>query len=210
MIEVVAISHPTEVENEVEEVIKMIDLGLRHFHVRKPKLSRRALSAYIKSFPAEYHGNLILHSYHSLADQYKVGGLHLSRSHRKRNWTYRLRLWIKRKSNPELAVTRTFHKLTDLMVDKRTYDYAFLSPIFDSVSQNSLGGGYSRRALLIMLPLARQPIYAMGGVHPGKLKEVSELGFHGAVMLGALWKGDERPHEVFRKALENAKCISTE
>ncbi len=206
--ELIAVSSSQNVENEVSEVVKMFELGLTYFHVRKPKMSRKEVLDYIKAIPEEYHKRLVLHSYHSLAEQLHLGGIHLSRSHRKRKWMYKFRLWIKRKINPNLIVTRSFHKLTDLGTDKRTYTYAFLSPVFDSVSQNSLGGGYSRRALLIMIPQARQPIYAMGGVHPDNLDAVAELGFPGAVMLGSLWKSVDPPHEIFKRAVENAKRLS--
>lgn len=204
MMEIIAMSSPEPFENEIEEVVKMFEAGLRHFHVRKPKMSHRELRQYLELYPERYRQQLILHTYHGLAYETGLGGIHLSRSHRKRKRMYRFRLWLRRRINPGLTVTRTFHKLTDLGQDKRVYSYAFLSPIFDSVSQNSLAGGYSRRALLIMIPQARQPVYAMGGVRPDNIEEVASLGFHGAVLLGALWKSEEKPHLVYKAALEAA------
>ncbi len=205
--EILAMSNSTEFPNEVEEIIRMFELGMPYYHVRKPKLGRRGLTAYVKSFPVQYHDRLILHSWHGIAEQNKLGGIHLGRHHRKRKWTYQLRLWLKRKKNPSMVVSRTFHKLTDITSDKREYSYAFLSPVFDSVSQNSLGGGYSRRALLVTLPQAKQPVYALGGVRPENIEHIAELGFHGAVLLGALWKGDEPPHKVYHKALTIAQGL---
>lgn len=198
-------SSPGIHDNEIDEVIQMFEAGLRHFHVRKPRMSHRELKQYLNGYPEQYRKRLVLHTYHGLAYEMGLGGIHLSRSHRKRKRLYRIRLWLRRRANPGLTVTRTFHKLTDLGQDKRTYSYSFLSPIFDSLSQNSLAGGYSRRALLIMIPQARQPVYAMGGVRPDNIEEVAALGFGGAVLLGALWKSDERPSLVFKAALEAAQ-----
>lgn len=187
----------------------MLDMGAMHFHVRKPKFNRKEMSQFIQSFPKSYRKRLILHSHHGLVDKYKLGGLHLSRNHRKRKVLYRFRLWLKLKFNRHLVVSRTFHKLTDLGTDRRRYTYAFLSPVFDSMSQNSIGGGYSKRALLIMIPQARQPIYALGGIDPTKIGLLCELGFQGAAMLGALWKGDGPAHQVMENAIRQARNLSS-
>jgi len=209
MMEITAMSSPGHFDNEIEEVVKMFEAGLRHFHVRKPKMSHRELKHYLNGYPEQYRKHLVLHTYHGLAYEMGLGGIHLSRSHRKRKSLYRIRLWLRRKITPGLTVTRTFHKLTDLGQDKRTYSYTFLSPIFDSVSQNSLAGGYSRRALLIMIPQARQPVYAMGGVKPDNIGEVVQFGFGGAVLVGALWKSEEKPNMVYKAALEAARAAQS-
>jgi thiamine-phosphate pyrophosphorylase len=205
----VVMSSPQDSENEIQEVIRMFDAGLTHFHIRKPRKSKKQLSAYISSIPSEYHSRLIIHSYHALADRYKLGGIHLSRRHRKRGWWYKFKLRLKRSIQRDLIVTRTFHKLTDITNDKRSYSYAFLSPVFDSITHHTLSGGFSKRALLIMIPQARQPIYAMGGVSYDKFEAVRELGFEGVVLLGSIWKNDEGllPHEVFRQAKERLRAV---
>lgn len=208
--DLIVISHPKIQENEIQEVGRMFELGLKTFHIRKPHMSRRELTEYIKHFPRRYRKKLILHSYHSLADQFKLGGIHLSRTHRKRTRFYQFRLWLKRRLYPDMIVTRTFHKLTDITGENRTYTYTFLSPVFDSVSHNTLAGGYSKRALLVTLPQARQNVYAMGGIKVDNLHEVADLGFQGAAFLGSLWRGPEPPHVIFKKALAEAKAIAVQ
>jgi len=198
--ELVVISSAHDEPAEIKEVVKMFKGGLEHFHIRKPKYSKSQLTDYIKRFPKKYRKRLVLHSYHGLADQFKLGGIHLSRSHRRRGKFYQFKLWIKMKMNPEMIVTRSFHKLTGVTSDKREYSYAFLSPVFDSISQSSLSAGFSKRALLILIPQANQPIYAMGGVTIDKLDSLKESGFQGAVLHGALWEGKLPPHQVFLEA----------
>ncbi len=204
---VVVMSSPKEEPNEIVEVIRMFEAGLDYFHIRKPRLSKRKLQEYIKTFPPKYRKQLVIHSYHALARQFKLGGIHLSRRHRKRGWVYKIKLLLRRKTQKDLVVTRTFHKLTALTNDKRKYTYAFLSPVFDSITHNTLSGGFSKRALLIMIPQAKQPIYAMGGVNADRLEDVKELGFEGAVLLGSVWNSEKAPHEVFLSAFEKAGTI---
>lgn len=205
--EIVIFSSPNEVPNEVEEVVRMFDAGLKHFHIRKPRMNKNQLADYIKRFPERFRPRMILHSYHSLAEHYHLGGIHLSREHRKRKRFYSFRLWLKRRLNPDLVVTRTFHKLTDVTNDRRKYTYAFLSPIYDSVTRSSLAGGFSKRALHIIIPEARQPIYALGGITVERLYLTAESGFDGAAFHGSLWEGVTSPHEIFETALARVSEI---
>lgn len=206
--ELIVISNSTDVPNEVEEVVRMFDSGLQYYHIRKPRKNKQELADYIERFPYKFRKQMIIHSYHSLAKKYNLGGIHLSRQHRKRNKLYELKLWMQRKMNPGLIVTRTFHKLTDITQDRRKYSHAFLSPVFDSISSSSLAGGFSKRALLIVIPQAKQPIYALGGITVDKLAEAAEKGFYGAAFHGSIWKSDIPAHQTFLKAKQVAQEIN--
>lgn len=206
--EITVISSPNDELTEIEDVVRMFDAGLMHFHIRKPRMNKQQLANYIQRYPDKFRNRMILHSYHGLSKQFRLGGIHLSREHRRRNKFYSLRLWLKRKMNPELIVTRTFHKLTDITSDRRRYNYAFLSPIFDSVTRSSLAGGFSKRALLIMIPQAKQPIYALGGITIERLKQVDENGFYGAAFHGSIWENEIPAYETFLEAKRVAGEIS--
>lgn len=208
MMRLTAMSGSGTSEEEVAEAVKMLDAGLIHFHIRKPRISRKEMKDYLLLYPEEYRSRLVLHSFHDLAHSLNIGGIHISRSHRKRNRMYRIRLRLKRLMNPGLVVTRSFHTLTGITEDRRRYSYAFLSPVFDSASKGTPGSGYSERALLITLPKARFPIYAMGGVKPENLARAASLGFTGAMLAGSLWRSELRPHEVYESAREIAERIS--
>ena len=164
-------------------------------------MGRKQLNEFIRQFPERYRERIIIHSYHSLCFRLKLGGIHLSRKHRKRGKFYQFKLFLRRTFARKIIVTRTFHKLTDLTTDKRRYSYTFLSPVFDSITQSTLSAGFSKRALLIMIPQAKQPVFAMGGVSYDRLSDVANLGFEGAVFLGSIWNAKEKPHEVFQRAL---------
>ena len=205
--EIIVISNSVDVANEVEEVVRMFDSGLKYFHIRKPRKDKHELSDYIERFPDKFRKRMIIHSFHGLVKKYNLGGMHLSRQHRKRKKFYQLRLWIQRKTNPRLLVTRTFHKLTDITQDRRKYSHAFLSPVFDSVTSSSLAGGFSQRALLIVIPQAKQPIYALGGITVNKLSEAAENGFYGAAFHGSIWNSEIPAHQTYLKAKQVAQEI---
>ncbi|MGB3464087.1 MAG: hypothetical protein WBA74_02415, partial [Cyclobacteriaceae bacterium] len=81
---IVVVSSPKDQPDEIVEVIRMFEAGLENFHIRKPRLNRKELTDYIKLFPEKYRDRLVIHSYHGLASGLKLGGIHLSRKHRKR------------------------------------------------------------------------------------------------------------------------------
>jgi thiamine-phosphate pyrophosphorylase len=208
--QLIVITSAHDKDSEFLEITRMFEAGLSYLHIRKPKMSKKQLVDYIHRIPKKFHHKLILHTYHDLAFSMNLGGIHLTRKHRKRGKFYHFKLWLKKKSNPDLIISRTFHKMTDVTTDKKTYSYSFLSPVFDSVSQSTLSGGFSRRALHIILPQAKQPVYAMGGVAMENIPTVYEYGFIGAALHGTIWEGKLPPSEVFVNALSACKAIEAE
>ena len=204
MMQLVVISGGEETPGEIDEVTRMFELGLKHFHIRKSRMSKKELKAYITSFPEKYRPYLILHSHHALAFKYKLGGIHMSRRHRKRGRIYRWKIRWQKIKNPQLIVTRTYHKLSDLQNEKRRYSYAFISPVFDSITHATLSGGFSKRALNIVNKSSRHPLLAVGGITPERLADIVPLGFAGAALHGAIWSEGRSPAHVFKMARDKA------
>jgi len=99
-----------------------------------------------------------------------------------------------------------FHSLQELDEYKKTYEYAFLSPIFDSISKR----GYTSKFRLeshelaqvgkseLMRAIRNRKIIALGGIEENKISLCRELGFLGVAVLGALWN-DKDPIEKFKR-----------
>jgi thiamine-phosphate pyrophosphorylase len=200
--ELIVISSPHKKEGEVADVIRMFDAGLQGFHLRKPNFSRKELKDFIEQIPAKHRSKIILHTNHSYALKYKLGGIHISKKHRKKTFALWLKVLRYRFSIPNLIVTRTCHKLGDLLNDNKRYSYVFLSPVFDSISVNSLSAGFSKRGLKNTIIQSKQKVYAMGGVEPGTFATIAEIGFHGAALLGYIWHDSENRLESYRHACE--------
>ena len=68
-------------------------------------------------------------------------------------------------------------------------DYAFLSPIFDSISkQGYAAAGFEERRLSAALQHCRVPLIALGGMTAGRVAKAAEMGFSGVAVLGAVWQ----------------------
>jgi len=90
-----------------------------------------------------------------------------------------------------------FHALEELEACRENYDYAFLSPIFDSISKMGYQGKYSMSDLKVALRKMNKRIVALGGIDEDKIETVKEAGFSGIALLGAIWQCD-KPVDKFK------------
>ena len=105
---------------------------------------------------------------------------------------------------------RKFHSLKELENYKEKYEYAFLSPIFDSISKVGYKSKFShelheftRNKLEKISVVSGKKIIALGGVDEDKIEICRQLGFAGVAVLGAIWNS-ENPQEEFLRIKE--KC----
>ena len=193
----IVISNAKTTAAEIDAVIGMFRDGLHHFHLRKPKASKKDLEAYLNQIPAEYHQRIILHSHHALAGKFQVGGVHLGRRHRKKslkNWWRKRRLKMRL---PNMRVTRSFHRLSRLLDNEAPYNYVFLSPVFEGITKKQHAAGYSERKLSRVLPRLKDDVVALGGVDATKVDQVISMGFDGLALWGALWEDEGNARKVF-------------
>lgn len=194
--------------SEAREVTQMFEEGLKAFHIKKSSFERHEMEEYIKSIPSEYHKYIILHSNHKLRKTFKLGGLHLSRTHRKRKYNSWWKMFKLKKFSRNLKFTRTFSKLSTLSSHNIKYDYVFLTPIYQSISKLGHSGNFGNRSLEKYIKLSKSPVYALGGVTIEHFKECQELGFSGVALLGYVWNNQElSPIEAFRKAKQEIKLF---
>uniref|UniRef100_A0A7S0X0U7 Thiamine phosphate synthase/TenI domain-containing protein n=1 Tax=Chlamydomonas leiostraca TaxID=1034604 RepID=A0A7S0X0U7_9CHLO len=137
----VVITPPSaSIPDEPRWLNQMLDAGLEAAHVRKPGWSEEQLRAYVSQISLQHRPKLRIHSHHHLANEMGIGGIH-----------YPAAVLPKLPLQPALTAegrqllqSTSFHMLSDLQ-GKGHYgalDYAFLSPVFDSISKQ----GYTAAA----------------------------------------------------------------
>lgn len=94
-----------------------------------------------------------------------------------------------------------FHSLKELENCKEKYDYAFLSPVFDSISKAGYESHMDLKEVEKVLKNREDKIIALGGIDEDKIDTVKVLGFSGIALLGAIWKSDN-PVEKFKQIKE--------
>ena len=173
--DVLAVSPVSEFEDETDLLVSMFDAGLARYHLRKPSWSYAACADWIKSLPREFHPCVSIHQCHALADEYDV------RVHQKDH-----------AGEMDQAKSKSLHEPDALSSLSTRYEYAFLSPVFPSISKPGSMPSWSEEALHTAL---RQPrsakLYALGGVSVSNARTAIQYGFDGIVLHGALWLSDD-------------------
>lgn len=155
----------------------LFDEGLDVLHLRKPNTepvySERLLSLISES----YRKNIVVHDHFYLKNEYGLKGIHLN--HR----------------NPELPpkykghISCSCHSEEEVLAHKKACDYVFLSPIFDSISKVGYTQAFSQKQLADMhaRKVIDRKVMALGGVGLDNIKQIKDIGFGGAVILGDIW-----------------------
>lgn len=186
---IIVISQQSQLEIEPYQVVKMFDLGLQTFHLRKPKFSTNQLKKYIDLIPKKYHNRIVIHSHHKLALKYPLKGVHITKVHKKRPIRTKFTLFRLKLKNKHISVSTSANKFSTLIEgsDSYYYDYVLLSPIFDSHS-NKYHSGFTEQTLKNNIPKSQFDIIARGGIDINTIDKVNELGFRGAALYTGLWK----------------------
>ena len=104
-----------------------------------------------------------------------------------------------------------FHSLEELKSYKgEKYNYAFLSPIFDSISKKDYKSKFSHRLHKfsqikseLISAISGKAVVALGGIDESKIETCREFGFTGIAVLGAIWSSTN-PVKKFKRIKE--KC----
>lgn len=84
-----------------------------------------------------------------------------------------------------------FHSLEEIVQYARPYDYAFLSPIFNSISKKGYYSPFDLEVVKDFLHNRPEKLIALGGIDEDKVETVKATGFGGAALLGAIWQSED-------------------
>lgn len=159
------------IEEEAEAVAMFLEV-IDFFHIRKKESSLAYTRRLIECIPARFHKRLILHSHYSLAEEFELGGVHNIDS-------------VSCHSLEE--VEQSFTEFTDRKSDSLSIKYAFLSPVFDSISKSGYRSKFHLKDSELIDTVSRYPVVALGGVTPEHFTILFDSKFAGAALLGYLW-----------------------
>ncbi len=197
---IIVISPSGQHENETEIITKLFEGGLETLHLRKPRYSTKQLANYIKKIPSVYHDRIVIHSHHNLMFKFNLKGIHLTKTHRSRNFrTWFMARLIKYK-RPSATVSVSHRRLIGLFEDEKVHDYVFLSPVFDSLT-SKYQSGFTEHSLRSAVSKTHHKIIARGGIDANVVERVNTIGFEGIALYSALWKRKD-PVLEFNKVID--------
>jgi len=187
-------------EQEAEIVCSLFEAGLLCFHLRKPQSEKEEttfgisqIRCFLEKIPQKFHNRIVLHEHFSLLDEFNLKGIHLNRR------------------NPipyekaGISISKSCHTIEEIKAETSSFDYVFLSPIFDSISKNGYKKAFSHEELTKAKQdnIINEKVIALGGITPENLAEVKSYGFGGVAVLGGIWGDLEKTGVLQRFEIYN-------
>ncbi len=193
--ELKVITEPHFFPEEGNIINHLFENGMPCLHLRKPETSNAQIEVLLSEIRPDYFNRIMIHDHFELAEKYDLMGVH---------FTFRTRDEIK-SSFKNRQKSCGCHSFSELNETVKFVDYAFLSPVYNSISKSGYNAAFSPDEIQRQLSyLSAYKIYALGGITPQKIPELRVMGFSGIGILGALWKNDYSVQQLnlFLKALQ--------
>lgn len=188
-------------KDETEPVIvtQMFQNGLQTFHLNKPRFTEDMYEDYLEAIPEEYHPHIFIHQFHGYITKYKLGGIYLHRRKGlQKDYLHLLQMWWYKKRRPEMKLSCSFSKLSNMYEVKEDYDHVLLRPVFGSKSEGNYHSAFPETGLMDALSKTKHSVAAFGGTGYDKIETVFKLGFQGFAIKGGLWRSDDPFAEFMR------------
>ena len=187
----IVISPPNTIDLEYSIVDDLFKEGLERYHIRKPNATRKELITYLNSIHPEYRRRVVLHSHFDLAMELGLGGIHLREKERREMEEEQIQALAHRCWMDNQTISTSVHRRLDLYRLSHKYEYAFASPVFDSISKKGYKASWAWTKPLDQVMLPCETI-ALGGIDADKIFKAKRLGYHGVALMGAIWQEPNR------------------
>lgn len=173
---------------ETQIVNQLFKAGLDLFHIRKYGAGEESLLKWIDDIAAEYRSKLVLHHDHEWGKSLGLKRFHYSERDRK---SWEEANWIG--VNSEMSYSTSVHSIEEYNELPDHFSYAFLSPVFDSISKTD----YKAVTFDLDKRVKKETkLIGLGGIRAENIQEAIQMGFDGAALLGAIWNSND-PLESF-------------
>lgn len=174
----IIITSPEFLSGEATFISKLFSQGLDLLHLRKPEASLEAYKQLLLQIPEQWHNRIVLHEHFELAEEYKLHGIHLNRRCSVVPNAY------------HGSISCSCHTIEEVITQKDSKDYVFLSPIFDSISKVGYHAAFSPTSLkqAAIESVIDEKVIALGGITANNIPLVKEWHFGGVALLGDIWK----------------------
>jgi thiamine-phosphate pyrophosphorylase len=193
----IVISNPISVTNEINTIHSLFEEGMLLFHVRKPSFGDLDLKQFISEIKPNYRDNLVLHSHHHTASALGIKRIHFSESERKTALLHQNRALFETYKSKGFQLSTSVHTIENFNTLEGHFDYAFLSPVFPSISK----GNYASKIDLFEEIKKREnfstQLVALGGMDFNTIHQTLENGFDSVAVLGTIWNSNY-PIENFK------------
>jgi len=187
----IVITNPFAVADEIKIVNYLFEEGLSLLHIRKPDFSELEMAQFIHQIKLDFRDRIVLHNHHALAEDFGINRFHFSEKERKQTHDSPARF-----SKPSRYSTST-HSIKDFNSLESDFDYAFLSPVFKSISKENYHPKKDLFEEIKSRTNYKTKVIALGGIDSQNIQKVLQNGFDDAALLGSIWN-NENPVKQFK------------
>lgn len=188
----IVISNPFFIEDEIEMLNSLLEEGLSLLHIRKPDFSEVEMAQFIHQIKLEFRNKMVLHNHHHLAEDFGINRFHFSEKERKSTSNDPARF-----SKPCRSKSTSTHSIEDFNSLENDFQYAFLSPVFKSISKENYYPEIDLFEALKSKTNSETKVIALGGIDAENIQKTLENGFDDIALLGSIWN-NENPVKQFK------------
>ncbi|WP_343591553.1 thiamine phosphate synthase [Flavobacterium sp.] len=188
----IVISNPFAIADEIKIIHSLFEEGLSLLHIRKPDFSEVEMAQFIHQIKLEFRNKLVLQNHYDLAKDFGINRFHFSEKERKQNLNHPARF-----SKPCRFLSTSTHSIEDFNSLENDFDYAFLSPVFNSISKENYHPKTDLFEALKSRTNHKTKAIALGGIDAENIQKTLENGFDDIALLGTIWK-NENPLKQFK------------
>ncbi|MBE8725475.1 thiamine phosphate synthase [Flavobacterium hungaricum] len=186
------ITNPFAVADEIKIIHSLFKEGMPLLHIRKPDFSELEMAKFIHQIELKFRSNLILHSHHDLAEDFGINRIHFSE--KDRNYS---REFPARFSKACRFHSTSTHSIQDFNSLENDFDYAFLSPVFKSISKENYHPKKDLFEEIKSRTNYNTKMIALGGIRSENIYNTLKNGFDDFALLGSIWNS-ENPIKQFK------------
>lgn len=173
----IVITRPDFIDNEATYINQLFEQGIDLLHLRKPDSSKEDYERLIQEIEEKWRAQIVIHDHFELCEKYHLQGIHLNRRNNQAPHAF------------HGSISRSCHSLEEVIASKDSFDYVFLSPIFDSISKKGYQHAFSDETLYLAAKegIIDKKVIALGGITDEKIPQLKAWNFGGAAFLGDIW-----------------------
>lgn len=181
----IVITNPIAIENEINTIHALFECGLELLHVRKPDFSGDEMNLFLSKIGKEYWSRLVLHQQHQLALDFGVNRIHFTEN-------ARASLDLESTNNRDGFIKSTStHSIIDFNTLDTCFEYAFLSPIYQSISKPDYKSDLDVPKAVAERTNFKTKLVALGGISTQNIDRTYKSGFDGVALLGSIWNTNQ-------------------
>nr|WP_315195269.1 thiamine phosphate synthase [uncultured Flavobacterium sp.] len=200
----IVITNPIPIVNEINTIHSLFESGLELLHIRKPDFSATEMRSFLSEIKSDLREQLVLRSHHHLASVFGINRIHFSESERKKTLMLFGKFPFETYKTKGFHLSTSVHSMDDFNALDNVFEYAFLSPIFPSISKENYTSKTDWFEVIKNRTNYSTKLIALGGIESKNTEQTLENGFDNVALLGTIWN-QNNPIENFKSCQKIVK-----